>query len=436
MTQSELAQRGFEQLKAGNYEEAKRLFQQNEDKTGTSADTKSLLKQAAEAMRQNQPDVAAELYEKVLDRNPTLVEAYLGLARISLATGELEAAQVHASAATHVAPAVGLGWTLLGLVSEASDDVATALEHVRKGAELSPSEYLCQLNHGRVLAVAGQPEEGVAPLQKATQLEPTNADGFYTLGLVAVEAGQDELALGALRKVTELAPKNEDGWATLGDILFGKRRFDEARQVLDEGLKACGDHPALLEKAIATAITTGDVKGAIAYVQRELAVVPNHEQGWLNLAQFYALDQDYEKSEQTTKELLKRNPKSWEAWFHLGNLYEAMPLEKQAEEAYRKAIELGPEQWKPLANLGALLVQMQDRAKNSEAVLVLEQAQRLAPRDEYLVPYNMALAYTRLGKKERALELTRKILREAPEDNEFFPEAKKLESNLLESGAR
>jgi tetratricopeptide (TPR) repeat protein len=436
MTQSELAQRGFEELKAGNYEEARRLFQDNEEKTGTSAETQSMLEEAEAALGQNEPDVAAQLFEQVLQRNPTLTDAYIGLARISLATGELEAARVHATAATRVGPEVGLGWTLLGLVHESSGDVATALEHVRKGAELSPEEYLCQFNYGRVLAVADKPEEGVEPLKQATELAPSNPDAFYMLGMVAAEAGQDELALDAFTQVTELDPEGVDGWATLGDVLFGKRRFDEAREVFDRALEACGDHPALLEKAAATALSTGDVEGAIAYVQRELEVVPQHEPAYLNLAQFYLVTKDFDKSEQAAKDLLKVNPKNWEAWFHLGNLYEAMPLEKQAEEAYRKAIELNPEHWKPLANLGALLVEMKDPAKNSEAVPMLEQAQLLAPKGTWLVQYNLALAYTRLGKKDRALELARRILREAPADGEIVPEARKLESNLVEAGAR
>ncbi len=436
MTQSELSRRGFEELKAGNYEEARRLFRDNEEKTGTSAETQSMLEEAEAALGRNEPDVAAQLFEQVLQRNPTLTDAYIGLARISLATGELEAARVHSTAATRVGPEVGLGWTLLGLVHEASEDVATALQHVRKGAELSPEEYLCQFNHGRVLAVTDNAEQGVEPLKKATELAPSNPDAFYMLGMVATEAGQDELGLEAFTRVTELDPEDVDGWATLGDVLFGKRRFAEAREVFERGLEACGDHPALLEKAAATAMSTGDVEGAIAYVKRVLEVVPEHAQGYLNLAHFYLVTRDFDKSEQAAKDLLKLNPKNWEAWFHLGNLYEAMPLEKQAEEAYRKAHELNPDHWKPLANLGALLVEMKDPAKNSEAVPVLEQAQMLAPKGTWLVQYNLALAHVRLGRKDRALELARRILREAPEDDAILPEAKKLESNLLEAGAR
>lgn len=437
MNQSELARRGFEQLKAGNFEEAKRLFREHEEKSGTAAETKSLLRQAEALLGKGDVDGSAKLFDQVLERNPTLPEAYLGLARISLATSQLDAGRVHATAATKLAPEQGLGWTLLGLVHEMSNDLATALQHVRKGAELSPSAYLCVFNHGRVLAAAGKPAEGVGPLKKATELEPSNADAFYTLGIAYKQAGQNDNAIKAFEKATALAPKSVDAWATLGDVLFSQKQFKAARDVLNRGLAACGDHPALLEKATAAAMMLSDTAGAIAYVERELKVVPNHEQGWINLATFRLMTKEFDKSEQAAKELLKRNPRNWEAWFHLGNLYETNPsTEKQAEEAYRKAIEINPDHWKPLANLGALLVEMASPAKNAEAVPVLEQAQMLAPKGEWLVQHNLALAYVKLGKRERALELTRKILREAPADNPITAEARKLESNLLEAKAR
>src|SRR4029453_2467452 len=105
------------------------------------------------------------------------------------------------------------------------------------------------------------------------------------------------------------------------------------------------------------------------------------------------------------RELLKRNPKSWEAWFHLGNLYEAIPKEQEAEDAYRKAVELAPDNWKPLTNLAGLLIQMNDPAKNSAAVPLLEKALTLAPKGDWRVHYNLALAYTKLGKRDKAFEL-------------------------------
>jgi tetratricopeptide (TPR) repeat protein len=436
MVQSELYRRGYEQLKAGNYEEARRLFRENEEKSGTAAETKALLRQAETLLAQGDVNGAASLYEKVMERNPGLPEAYLGLTRISLFTGQREAARVHATAATRLGPDQGLAWALLGMVHEAEGDIPTALQHLKKAAEVSPSVFLCQLNYGRVLAASGRPAEGIAPLKRATELEPKNPDGFYTLGIVFKQARQYENSIRAFETAKDLAPKSVDAWATLADVLFEVKEFQAARDILDRGLAACGDEPALLEKALATAMMLSDAEGAIGYVQRELKVVPNHEQGWLNLAHLLLLTKDFDKSEEAARELLKRNPKNWEAWFHLGNLYEAVPAEQKAEEAYRKAIELAPDQWKPLANLAGLFIQMDSRAKNAEAIPLLEQAQMLAPKGEFRVQYNLALAYTKLGKRDRALEIARKIQRDAPASDPMVTEARRLESNLLEAGPR
>jgi tetratricopeptide (TPR) repeat protein len=435
MAQSDLYQRGYEQLKAGNYEEAKRLFRENEEKSGTASETKALLGQAEARLVQGDLKGAATLYEQLQDRNPSLPEVYLGLTRISLFTGELEAARVHATAATRLGPRLGLSWALMGMVHEALGDVATALQHLSKAVELSPSDFLCQFNHGRVLAVAGRATEAITSLTRATELEPNNPNGFYTLGMAYMKARQYENALRSFEKAKDLNPRNVDHWATLADVLFEVKEFKAARDILDRGLAACGEHPALLEKALATAMMLSDTEGAIGYVERELKAVPDHEQGWINLANLRLLTKEFDKSEQAARELLKRNPKNWEAWFHLGNLFEAIPAEDKAEEAYRKAVELAPDNWKPLTNLAGLLIQMDSRMKNSEAVPLLEQAIMLAPKGDWRVHYNLALAYTKLGKKDRALELARRIQREAPAGDAMAAEARKLESNLLEAGA-
>lgn len=433
MSQSELYKRGFEQLKAGNYEEARRLFKENEDKAGTTAATLGLVQKAEAQLAAGDVKSAAALYEQVLDRNPSIPETYLGLARLALFTNDLESAKVHATAATRLAPKTGLAWTLLGMVHESQGDTAGALQHLRKGSELSPNTFLCQFNYGRALAAAGQPKEGIMPLMAATGLEPKNPDGFYTLGIAYKEAKQYENALRAFEKAKDLAPKNLDTWATLADVLFEVKEFKAARDILDRALATCGDHPALLEKALAAAMMLNDPEGGAAYVERELKVVPKHEQGWLNLAGLYLLTKDYDKSEQAAKTLLEKNPKNWEAWFHLGNLYEASPeLEGKAEDAYRKAIELGPKEWRPLMNLGVLFVESTNAKKHAEAVSLLEKAQALAPKDEWRIPYNLALAYTRLGKKDQALALAQKIQREAPAEHVMAVEARRLESNLRE----
>src|SRR5512146_3126038 len=108
MAQSELYRRGYDELKAGRYDEAKRLFAEDEAKAGTAASTRALLRDAEKRLAAGDLNGAAPLYDQLLDRNPSLPEVYFGLARISIATGKLDAAKVHATAATKLAPDAGL----------------------------------------------------------------------------------------------------------------------------------------------------------------------------------------------------------------------------------------------------------------------------------------------------------------------------------------
>lgn len=432
MPQTELFRQGLAELKAGRFAQAKKLFAENEEKTGTTAQTKDLLRQAEANLAAGRLDMGAQQLNLVLERNPTIPEAYLGMARVAIFTHQLADARTHAMAAVKMAPQLGLSWTMLGLVHEADGDAKGALAHLEKGAQLGANVFLCQFNYGRLLASEGRAGEGIPFLIKATELEPKNADGFLILGIALKKLNQREKALQAIEKGKDLAPKNPDGWATLADVLFEARQFAAARTTLDDGLAAVGEHPALLEKATACAMMLDDAKGAVAYVERELKVAPQHEQGWLNLAHLSLLTENLDRSEQAARELIKRNPKNWEAWFHLGNLFDAVPDEAKAEDAYRTALAIKGDEWKVLMNLATLLLQTEVKAKHLDAKGLLQKAKGLAPAGEWRVHYNLALAHTRLGETKEALALAGEIQAGAPANDPMVAEAKKLESNLLE----
>jgi tetratricopeptide (TPR) repeat protein len=433
MAQTELYHRGMEELRSGRFDEAIRSFAMDEQEAGEAERTAALLRQAEALLAKGELESSARLFQQVLKRNPSRVGVYLGLSRIALATEERDAARVHATVAVQLAPDHGLAWTLLALVQEDSGELGEALESAKTGAELSPELFLCQLAFGRMLLAAGQAGEAVAPLFRATRLEPLNVEALSLLGAGYRASGQRERAIGVLASAARLAPERVEGYAALGDTLFEGKAYRAARSALDRGLAKCGESPVLLEKALACAMMLADWAGAARYVRRELAIVPQHERGWLNLASLQLLTGEADKSEQTARELLARNPDCWEAWFHLGNLYEAVPLEAMAEEAYRRAVALAPCQWKPLMNLAALLVQLPAREKHLEAVGLLEQAAPLTPKDEWRVTYNLALARIKIGERDVALALAREVLARWPGNAEAQTQARVLEANLLEA---
>lgn len=432
MSQTELFTKGLAELKAGRYAEARKLFNDNEAKLGTTSATLQMLKAAEANVALGKVDVAAKEFEQVIERNPAIAEGYLGLARIAIFTGQLDDARTHATAAVKMAPQNPMSWTLLGLVHEAKGDIAGAMPNIEKGAQLGSNVFLSQYNMGRILTSEKKAGQGVPYLIRATDIDPKNADGWIALGIAQHQLKQFDKAIASLERATKAAPKNPDPWATLADLQFQQKNFKGARATLDAGLKNVGDHPALLEKAVACCMMMNDSPGAVGYLERELIVVPNYEQGWLNLAHLSLLTGNLDRSEAAAKHLLTLDPKNWEAWFHLGNLYDAVPDEAKAVDAYSKALAIVPDNWKVLMNLATTYLQGEGKPKWEEAKKLLEKALTVAPPTEYRVKYNLALAHVRLGDRAAALTIAREIQQKAPPNDPMFGEAKKLESNLLE----
>jgi tetratricopeptide (TPR) repeat protein len=430
-----LFQRGLELLKAGKHLEAQKVFAENETHEGTSEETQALIEDAEALLAAGDYPAAASAYESVLDRNPGRVEAYLGLTRLGLFSGQAEDARVHAVAATQLAPTLPHAWTLLGLVHEATGQDELALELLRKGARLGADSFLCQYNLGRFLVSKGRAEEALAPLERGAALQPDNPDVHAALGHALRRQGQYEAALRTFERARDLSPSDVEAWGTLADVLYEVREFEAARAIVDRGLAACGDHPVLLEKGVACALVMDDPAGAAHYVERELAVVPDHEQGWVNLVGLYAMCGDLPRAEAVAKTFLQKFPDNWEGWLLLADLHDGRSDDAQAEPAYRRALALAPEEWKVLGNFGAFLVQSASPAHHAEAKGLLEHAAKRAPRGEFRPRYNLALAHVRLKNPARALELTRELMKEVPADAPLYAEVKKLESNLLEKRA-
>lgn len=432
MAHTELFKKAIAELQAHRYAEAKKLFDENEQKQGTAAATKAALKEAEAALAKGDLEVATQKYNAVLEANPGIVECHVGLGRIAMFTGRFDDARTFGTAAMKLAPQHPQGWTLLGLVFEGKGDLKNALLHLEKGAQLGDSDYLAQYNMGRFLTADNKAGQGVPYLLRATAIDPKNSDGLIALGVAQVQLKQLPKAIDSLQKATRVAPKNLDAWATLADVQFTTRDFKAALATLDAGLAAIGEQPVLLEKAVATAMMLNDPKLGIGYAERSLKVVPSYKQGWLHLAQLAMLAGDGDKSIAAARQLLTLDPGNWEAWFHLGNVYDAVPDEAKAVEAYQKALKAQPNNWRVLMNLAGTLLQTDDKAKWREARDLLEKAIGHTPAGEYRVKYNLALAHVRMGEDGKALALAKEIQQKAAPNDEMQAEAKKLESNLLE----
>src|SRR5690606_36560539 len=107
----------------------------------------------------------------------------------------------------------------------------------------------------------------------------------------------------------------------------------EARDVLERGLEAIGEHPALLGKAGAVSIALNDVASAMEYQERQLKVAPRYEDGWVALSTFAILAGKEARAEEAARTVMQLNDQRWQPYQLLGDIHDGRHEEAKAEEA-------------------------------------------------------------------------------------------------------
>lgn len=126
-------------------------------------------------------------------------------------------------------------------------DLDTALNHVERAIELSPSSGYAHEQKGRLLFGLNRYEDARAAFESALQFEPGKRTTLFYLGLAQVELSGYEDAVTSFRRVIEIEPTFALGHVFLARSLAEGGRIDEARQAQD-GAREHGADPAELRR--------------------------------------------------------------------------------------------------------------------------------------------------------------------------------------------
>jgi tetratricopeptide (TPR) repeat protein len=93
-------------------------------------------------------------------------------------------------------------------------------------------------------------------------------------------------------------------------------------------------------------------------------------------------------------------PNRYFAHFQLGNVYEQKGMYEEAIAEYQKAISLSE---RTSQNLGCLGHTYAASGKTNEAIKILNEMKEMS-KQKYVSPYDLAILYTGLGEKDKAIE--------------------------------
>ncbi len=345
--------------------------------------------------------------QKAITLAPSDADLHVQLALLLLKKGQPDEAEASFRRAVELNPKAVSAWLMLGTYHQTRGGYGQAEQEFRQAIAVDPKNPEPRAALVRLFLAQGKKAEAEDYLKQVKRDFPDNSAGYRMLGDFYRTTGDLDKATAEYAALYQEHPKDIQVKKNYTQILIEKNRYDEARKLNDEVLKANpGDNEALLYRAHLL-IVAGDTSGAIVALQTVIKSDPSNAEAhyqlgaafqksgevenakveWLNavrinpdlleaqrsLALLAMRQGDMGALESATTQLIRLQPTSPEGYA----LRAVSRINRQqfaaAEQDVRKAIEVNPQShlgYVQLGNLKFVQKQYSDSAKAYQDALV------------------------------------------------------------------
>jgi tetratricopeptide (TPR) repeat protein len=338
--------------------------------------------EAHAAERAGEYENAIDLYRDVLESDPTVAQARVGLMETLVATGEyVEAVEVGRAAPdpAAVANATGEALVRVGRLDEAEAAFRAAAER-RDSWSLT-----AEVNLAEILFMRGEVDEAMQRFDRFIDVYNA-ADGrlsardLAAVGRAVAYLGRNEpnLFQDALRAFDQAAAA-DPGWheprVRAGNLFLDKYDSPSAQEEYAAVLEANPRHPGAL-LGLAEALDFDGMSDSREVIERLLAVDPNHVEARTLLAMQHLTREGHEEAREEAERALEVNPQSLLALTALAGSHMLDGDEAGFQQIRRRVLAINPRYAEMDASLAELAVQTR---RYSEAVERAQAAVELDP---------------------------------------------------------
>lgn len=237
-----------------------------------------VLLEAHSAAGKGDYDAAVDIFEDLLDANPSLTLAYLGLGKVYIDMGELGSAE----------PAFA------------------------RAARLEPGNYDAQFGHGEVLQMLGRLVEAVRAYQRAIAIKPDSAQVLVHLTTAYLALDMPRSAITSARRAVELAPDDGRTRADLGVAYQREAMFDDAVTEYEIALELLGTDPRIVGNLVECYTAANRFQEAVNAGQVLVRIDPSPET-WERLGHSYFRIHDYAASLEAYHSSVELESEFWPA---------------------------------------------------------------------------------------------------------------------------
>ncbi|RKY13529.1 MAG: hypothetical protein DRP82_05285, partial [Planctomycetota bacterium] len=410
-------------------------------------------------------DRAIEDYDRAIELNPKLAEAYYNRGNAWAMKGEYDRAIEDWTKVIELDPKFALAYTNRGLAWDEKgdydkaiedynkaielkellpdegaqafynrglawvhkDDYDKAIEDFTRAIELNPKFAEAFYNRGLAWAHKGNYDRAIEDYNKAIELNSSDAKAFVARGLAWDQKGEHDKAIEDYNKAIELNPNCAEAFYNRGLAWAHKGNYDKAIKDYSKAIELKELLPdkgagAFNNRGVAWA-EKGDYDKAIADFSKAIELNPNDAEVFYNRGNAWVHKGNYDKAIEDYTRAIELNPKYEEAFNNRGNAWVRKGNYDKAIEDFNKAIDLNLNYAEAFNNRGVVWVH---KGNYDKAIEDYNKAIELAPNDAETF-YNRGLAWALKGNYDRAI----KDFNKAIELNPQSPSPRLLKAALL-----
>ena len=361
-------------------------------------------------LRQKRFAESETLLRRATSLAPTLLPAYINLARVFHDQGETDKEIVALLDAVRVAPSDPEANSSLAAAYLKENDFHRALDSLqripraRRPDSALPLLAACYLGLGSIAEArslapviaaraAKNPElrvefaevlldfdladDALAILETAEKQQTPTSELFFALGRARERKGELLLAQKDFQRAAKLNPDSASALLALARSLAGQGRWQESMDVLTRARAAAPDSPDVLRKLAAASLHAGYTAKAVEAAQQLVKLRPGEPEALYLLGAAQLQNGDLEEARGTLENYTKVRSEDPLAFLALGMAEVSLHDFSAARTQFEQCIKLDPKQVDAYVQLGLI---SRDQGDDRGAISSLEKAIAIDPR--------------------------------------------------------